>query len=422
MRRNGSGSAASRSRVVTKHGIAGAAARARRAPDMAAGLRHRLSRQTARTAAPHRCCRRQRGDILGHAAVKHAVEPKRGRCRCRADPVRGRARGSAPRWCWRSAGRARRCEIRVGPPPDQRERVAAHHFGERRQRRARVVVVMLHDPDRAHPHDIDLARRERRLGAARARRGQQLDREPLIGIGADRMRRIERRVQHKAVILEQPQAIRFGQALIPFVMAVGRGDAHPHRLLVARDLQHDLAAGRAAGPDPPPERGKARDRLVAHRQDAVAGPQPVLRRGRARTDRRRRSRPRPRRRRGRARAAAAGWAGHRSAVVEDRRQQVDRHDHVDVAAQFAAVRVLHVQRADADQRAVWPPISAAPPQNGCAGAVKIAGRAGIPNSRRIPGGRRPSRRSRAAGRPRPHDAAVAGADPLAAAELDRRHR
>ena len=36
------------------------------------------------------------------------------------------------------------------------------------------------------------------------------------------------------------------------------------------------AAGRAAGPDAPPERGEARDRLVAHRQDVVARLQPGL--------------------------------------------------------------------------------------------------------------------------------------------------
>ena len=93
-------------------------------------------------------------------------------------------------------------EAGVGFCTDQRERVAAHHLGEGDKRRARVVVVMLHDPDRAHPHGVDFARGERRLGAARPGGGQELDREPLIGIGPDRMRRVERRVQHKAVILK----------------------------------------------------------------------------------------------------------------------------------------------------------------------------------------------------------------------------
>ena len=35
-------------------------------------------------------------------------------------------------------------------------------------------------------------------------------------------------------------------------------------------------------------------------------------------------------------------------VVEDRRQQVDWHYHVDVAAQFAAVSMLYMKRADPD--------------------------------------------------------------------------
>ncbi len=57
---------------------------------------------------------------------------------------------------------------------------------------------------------------------------------------------------------------------------VGGEDANGQRFVVAHDLQHDLAAGRAAGPDLAPEPGEARDRIVAHREDAVAGPQPGL--------------------------------------------------------------------------------------------------------------------------------------------------
>src|SRR6266545_1333972 len=52
--------------------------------------------------------------------------------------------------------------------------------------------------------------------------------------------------------------------------AVGRQDAHIHLFLVARHLQHDFGAGRAAGPDASPQRGEARDRLVADRQDMVS--------------------------------------------------------------------------------------------------------------------------------------------------------
>src|SRR5205823_5253218 len=39
-------------------------------------------------------------------------------------------------------------------------------------------------------------------------------------------------------------------------------------------------------------------------------------------------------------------------VVEDRRQQVDWDDHVDVAAQFAAAGVLYMKRAAPDEPAV----------------------------------------------------------------------
>src|SRR5712692_3716237 len=58
--------------------------------------------------------------------------------------------------------------------------------------------------------------------------------------------------------------------------AVGRGDAYLHRVVVPHHLQYDLAAGRAARPDPAPERGEARYRLVAYREDAIARAQPGL--------------------------------------------------------------------------------------------------------------------------------------------------
>ena len=93
-------------------------------------------------------------------------------------------------------------EFRVGFVPDQRKRIAADHLGEFDERRIRVLVMVLHDPDRAHPQHVDLAGGERRLGLARSGRRQQLDLQPLGGVGAGRVRRVERRVQHEAVILD----------------------------------------------------------------------------------------------------------------------------------------------------------------------------------------------------------------------------
>ena len=59
-------------------------------------------------------------------------------------------------------------------------------------------------------------------------------------------------------------------------------------------------------------------------------------------------------------------------VVEDRLEQVDRHDHVDVLEPPLRGGLLDLQRADADADRRAGPISAVPPQLGCAGAVKIA--------------------------------------------------
>lgn len=53
--------------------------------------------------------------------------------------------------------------------------------------------------------------------------------------------------------------------------AVGRRHAHRHLVLVALHLQHDLAAGLATRPNPAPERGEARNRVLAHGEDAIAG-------------------------------------------------------------------------------------------------------------------------------------------------------
>ena len=58
-------------------------------------------------------------------------------------------------------------------------------------------------------------------------------------------------------------------------------------------------------------------------------------------------------------------------VVEDRRQQIDRHDHVDVRALAVPA---HLQRAASRCPAACRPrrSAPAPPHEGCAGAMKIA--------------------------------------------------
>ena len=58
-------------------------------------------------------------------------------------------------------------------------------------------------------------------------------------------------------------------------------------------------------------------------------------------------------------------------IVQDRRQQIDRHDHIE-RHDLGTVDLLgHLQTSDPDQIALRP-IMAVPPQFGCAGAVKTA--------------------------------------------------
>ena len=138
----------------------------------------------------------------------------------------------------------------------------------------------------------------------------------------------------------------------------------------------------------------------------------------SRPARRRRSRPRPRRHRGRATGGRPVRPAIGQHVVEDRRQQLDRHDHVDVAAQFAAVRVLHMQRADADQPAVGADQRGAAPERMRRRGKDRAVEHVFPISGEfLPGDDR--RRDRvAAAAFGGHDGAVAGADP----QPDRRAR
>jgi hypothetical protein len=126
-------------------------------------------------------------------------------------------------------------ELLVGLVADQRKRVAADHLGEFDERRIRVLVVVLHDPDRPHPQHVDFAGGKRRLGLPRSGRRQQLDLEPFGGISAGRVRRIERRVEHEAVILEQAQTERFGHR-VPF-LALRRGGRSVPRVLGGLSLK-----------------------------------------------------------------------------------------------------------------------------------------------------------------------------------------
>ena len=57
-------------------------------------------------------------------------------------------------------------------------------------------------------------------------------------------------------------------------------------------------------------------------------------------------------------------------IIQHRLEQIDRHDHVDMLV-FAVALAFELERSDADQLDDLQ-ISAAPPQLGCAGWVKIA--------------------------------------------------
>ena len=59
-------------------------------------------------------------------------------------------------------------------------------------------------------------------------------------------------------------------------------------------------------------------------------------------------------------------------IVEDRRQQVDRHDHVALRGDALAVRSPGRTASRCPASRPSAPMQAAPPQLGCGGAVKIA--------------------------------------------------
>ncbi len=99
-------------------------------------------------------------------------------------------------------------EIGIGIATDDRERVAADDFGKADERRTGMVAMVLHNPHWAGPYHVDRTVDQRLLGFASAGRRQQIDLQPFGLISPDRMRRIKRRVQDKAVVLEKPQPHR----------------------------------------------------------------------------------------------------------------------------------------------------------------------------------------------------------------------
>ena len=97
----------------------------------------------------------QRQEILGHAAIGNAIElrgvdPSLSQILLQAKP-RGRHLADRGNAHSRQVGQP---EVRVGISTNDRERVAADDLGEADERRAGVVVVVLHDPHRACPDDF----------------------------------------------------------------------------------------------------------------------------------------------------------------------------------------------------------------------------------------------------------------------------
>ena len=87
---------------------------------------------------------------------------------------------------------------------DDRERITTDDLGKADERRAGVVVVVLHDPHRPGPQHLDSTIEQRPLGQSGTRRRQKLYCQTFGGVGADYVRGIERRLKHKAVILVKP--------------------------------------------------------------------------------------------------------------------------------------------------------------------------------------------------------------------------
>src|SRR6202011_2417327 len=124
----------------------------------------------------------------------------------------------------------------------------------------------------------------------------------------------------------------------------------------------------SASPDLAPQAGKTRHRILAYREDAVTGPQSGLARGTALVETGDDDRvldlggkePEP---------GASGAIGPTIGqhVVEDRRQQINRHHHVDVPAQLTAVGVLNMKLTDPNETAVRADQASAAPEGvrGC---------------------------------------------------------
>ena len=141
------------------------------------------------------------------------------------------------------------------------------------------------------------------------------------------------------------QARRFQEA-----RAVGRGDADLEGFTPAVDGERRLDPGLAQGPDAAEEAGEVADRPARHRQHHVAALQAGLFRRPARGEPHDddlvlglggvEPEPGPRR----ARGAAEGQE-----IVEDRREQVDGDDHVEMQRVPGRGGLFELQRADAQQ-------------------------------------------------------------------------
>src|SRR5262249_1307165 len=106
-------------------------------------------------------------------------------------------------------------------------------------------------------------------------------------------------------------------------------------------------------------------------------------------------------------------------IVEDRRQQVDRNDHVDVAAEFPAVRVLHMKRADPDQPSVSTDQTGTTPKRGGTCGKHRAAKHVFPITRKFLPSDDLCGDGMTAAPLGSHDRAISGADAQSDSEIDR---
>src|SRR6266566_1318180 len=96
------------------------------------------------------------------------------------------------------AEQIRHSEIATRLASDEQERISRHDLAETRENRIRLPVARDHDTHRPSPTDIRRAGGHRASSVFGTRRALENDLEPLVSIGAERERRIERRIEDGA--------------------------------------------------------------------------------------------------------------------------------------------------------------------------------------------------------------------------------